>query len=502
MIHRILLLSAFVVYFATATVAQNYTQANLIIDYESLNVTDSLTTETKNALRVLLENIPEEEELNRIEIRAYSSSRDIGESRLKPFILFFKEEGIDSDKLELITQVDDQNKVHLMVLSLLKKATPIAKEEKVETPEVEKVYCAGASKKAQIFVVESYTNVKIEGIEGTKINIKREDLVYPDGEPVIASIKVELKEFYSSADILMADLHTMDGDKVLETGGMINLKITANDEPLELKSGKSANVQIPTKRAKRKKGMDLYFGKRMPNGAVDWRVEERSEPSNPVADTETARTDADTDFNPKSYLQIKINTVVDSVTLERVAVNPRNTFTGNRKNYTTKSVYHTHEEEYFDLELPYLAYSTPAKRGGIWINVDKPFQIDIEIDIDLSPKPIDVLVQVNGVPTKGMTVNGDPISYTPRVALMLKSRAVFLRGNMIAMNSAIQKQNIKFEQVPPNEEVVLVAFLDTGKEMLFASQRVKATKKMEKPVLVLKPMSKVEFNDAMTDIAN
>ncbi|MBL4649194.1 MAG: hypothetical protein JKY03_05635, partial [Aureispira sp.] len=66
----------------------------------------------------------------------------------------------------------------------------------------------------------------------------------------------------------------------------------------------------------------------------------------------------------------------------------------------------------------------------------------------------------------------------------------------------IQEQGIQFEEVPRNEEVVLVAFLDTGKELLFASQSVTTKKNMEMPILNLKPMSKVEFSAAMTDVAN
>ncbi len=498
MIHRILLLSAFVVCFATATIAQNYTQSNLIVDYEGLSATASLSVEAQNMLQVLLENVPEEEEIALIEIQVHCESEAIGETRLTPFVQFFEKQGINSEQLELITKVDDKKIVHIKINSSPKKVLPINKEKEivalpVEASTVKKVYCAGASKKAEVFSVAPSLDIEIEGKEGTKVNIKREDLVYPDGEAVIASIKVELKEFYSSTDILLADLHTMEGNKVLETGGMLNLKITANGEPLELKSGKSAMIKMPTKRAKTKKGMNLYFGKRMADGAVDWSVQERPKPSSSVANNEASANSGAADFNPNSYIQLKTSSVLDSITVLKVPVNPKNVITGNHRKYTNKNVYHTHEEEYFDLELPYL---NPNLVDGVWVNVDK------RIDIDFSPKPIDVLVQVNGVPNMGMTANGDPISYTPRVALMLKSRAVFLRGTMVARNSSIQKQNVQFEEVPRNEEVVLVAFLDTGKEILFASQSIKATKNMEKPVLDLKPMSKVEFGDAMTTIAN
>lgn len=504
MINRILLLSAFVVCFATATIAQNYTEANLLVDYEGISASEVLNEETQNMLRVVLENVPEGEEIVQIEMRAHGSSRDIGENRLQPFVQFFEKEGISSDKLDLVTQVDDQNKVHLKIRSSLKKATLISKGEEKEDsetvadasgeiPAVKKVYCAGASKKAQVFSIAPSSNIEIEGKEGTIVNIKREDLMYQDGDDVLEPIKVELKEFYTSKDILLAELHTMEGDEVLETGGMLNLKITAQGEPLELKSGKSANIKVPTKRAKNKKGMGLYFGKRMANGAVDWRLEERSEPVATIETNEIEATSGSADFNPNSYLQVKTSTVVDSITVEKVAVNPKNLITGNKRRFSRKNVYHTHEEEYFDLELPYL---NPNIVDGVWVNVDKP------IRQPFAPKPVDILVQIEGVPNEGLTVDGALVSYTPRVALMLKSQAVFMRGNRVAENPIMKQQKINFSSVPLNEEVVLVAFLDTGKELLFATKEVKATKKTETPVLVLQSMSKVEFNDAMADVAN
>lgn len=506
MINRILLLSALVVCFATTSIAQNYTEANLLIDYEEVSADEVLAEETRNMLQAVLENVPEGEEIVYIEIRAHGASRDIGENRLDPFVQFFEEQGIGADKLDLVTQVDDKNRVHLKIRSSLKIITPRDKEKETEadlvaTPAVKKVYCAGGSKKAEVFIVAPSSNIEIEGKEGTRVTINREDLVYPDGDAVQEQIKVELKEFYTSKDILLGELHTMEGDKVLETGGMINLKITANGEPLALRAGKSGNIKMPTKTAKNKKGMNLYFGKRMANGAVDWRLEERTEPirSVEVNDTdenndtdETTVTSTNAGFNLTSFIKIKTSPVTDSITRVRVAVNPRNVITGNNPGYKYENIYHTHEEEYFDIELPYL---NPNIVDGVWVNTDKiiPFT---------NPKPVDILVQVEGIPNEGLGVDGALVSYTPRVALMLKSRAVFLRGNRVGENAIMKQQKMNFRNVPLNEAVVLVAFLDTGKELLFATKEVTATKNTETPVLVLEVLPKVEFDNVMTNIAN
>jgi hypothetical protein len=498
MINRILLLSVFIVFFVSIISAQSYTEANLLIDYEGLNVTDTLTVETESMLHALLKNVSTEEEIVQIEITASAENRDIGESRLAAWVQFFEKQGIGSKKLDLVTQVDDKNRVHLKIRSSFKQKTPLveavtekAPEKKVAVPLAKKLYCTGASKKAEIFSIESYSNISIKGKEGTEIKISRQDLVYEDGQPVKEPIRVELKEFYKAADMLLAELHTMEGDKILETGGMLNLKITANGKALALKMGKNAKIKMPAKSAKSKKGMNLYFGKRLENGAVDWRLEERSEPI--AASDDISKINEKAEFNPNSYLQVKKHSVIDSITTIKMAVNPKSVVTNNPVGFYRKSVIHSHKEDYFDLELPYL---NPNIVDGVWINVDK------RIEDSFAPKPVDLLVQVNGVPSKGRTVDGALISYTPKVALMLKSRAVFLRGSMISTNSSIQEQKLKFSDVPKEEEVILVAFLDIGKEVLFASESVRATKNMEVPVLSLKSMSKAAFTNAMATVAN
>lgn len=496
MINRILLLSVLIACFATTVFAQNYMESNLLIDYEGLSSNEILTTETESMLSLLLENASQEAKIVRIELTAHAENRNIGEKRLEPFAQFFEKQGVVAQKLELTTQVDDENQVHVKILSTtVPDLIPLPKEDAlVEDMPVKKVYCVGASKKAEVFSIAPQSNIVIKGKEGTEVNISRRDLVYEDGSSVREPITVELKEFYTTKDILLAELHTMEGDKVLETGGMLNLKITASGKPLGLRTGKSANIKMPAKNAKTKKGMNLYFGKKMANGAVDWRLQERPTPTKSIVTNSMANTDVDAEFNPNSYLQLKTTSVIDSITSRlKVHVKAKNALSNNYPNYSRERVVHSHEEEYFDLELPYL---NPNIVDGVWINADK------RIQDPFAPKPVDIMVQVQGVPNQGMTSDGELIAHTPRVALMLKDRAVFLRGNMVSEKSFIQEQNVQFEDVPKNEEVVLVAFLDTGKELLFASKEVRAEKDMEVSTLKLAPMSTVEFNNRMASIAN
>lgn len=506
MINRILLLSAFVVCFATATIAQNYTEANLLVDYEGINVSESLTTETQSMLKHLLQNVPIEEEIAQIEITAHAESRDIGEDRLAPFAQFFKKEGVDYQKLELVTQVDDNNRVHVKIRSSLK--VNISVETKVveilvEKPARSKVYCPGASKKGEVFSVEPSSNVVIKGKEGTEVNINRADLVHEDGTAVEQAIQVELKEFFKPEDILLADLHTMDGDKVLETAGMLYLKITSEGKPLALKKGRSAKLKIPNNQAKAKNGMNLYFGETRTDGAVNWNRIVRTASNNTTKDVAEPINNAD-----NSYVQLKRKTVLDSIKEESYkGIALKNTHSSGFPAFRSRSKEYTHTEEYFDLELPYIP--TPPKtvrkinRGGIWINLDRDFSIDIELpSVDPPPPPsVDILVQVTNMKISEIE-KANRGARAPRVALMLKDRSVFLRGRFLETDLERGEMQLTFERVPLGQEAVLVAFLDNGEEVLYASQPLNTQKIMDVQELDLKSVDRATFKNSMAGLAN
>ncbi|BDS15268.1 hypothetical protein [Aureispira anguillae] len=490
MLKRISLIGAICCLFALIANAQRQTKIDFVVDYGGAETPNLLKSEVKNTLQALFKNVPNEEQIVQVEIISHAENRDLAEERLLPIVTFLEEEGIASDQLEVITQINDQNKIHFKIISAIvpQKEDLANKAMAVQPKSSPKVYCAGASKQAEVFVIPSGANINIKAKEGTALKLNRDDLVDENGQTVTAPIQVEIKEFYTPKDIVLADLHTMEGDNVLETGGMLNLKITAEGRPLQLKKGKSAKIRMPAKTAKSKTGMNLYLGKRMENGAVDWRLQERKEDVKPRRTTVATK-----NFNPQSYIQLKKEEIIDSVTYKRkIHVRAKN-IDNHYPNYSTHKVVHTHEEEYFDLELPYF---NPNIVDGVWVNVDKRLQNPFDVP------PVDVLVQVNGIPPKGINANGDLMAHTPKVALMLKERGVFLRGKMIAFESKVDQQNLEFENVPPNTEVVLIAFIDTGKEQLLATQELTTTKKMKTQVLEMKPLSKTDFEGAMANIAN
>lgn len=474
--------------FALTTNAQQ-TEANLLVDYNpQYAFQEQLPTVTKNALQELLDNIPPTEKIVHIELIAHADDRHMAELYLMPIVDFLEDQAIVQQQIEAVTQIDDEHKVHIKLTSTVVVEQNItAQAVPSKRPTAKKIYCAGASQKAQVFSIAPKSNIDIKAKEGTQLRINRADLVYEDGQAVQEAIQVELKEFYSPQAILLADLHTMEGDKALETGGMLNLKITAQGKPLQLKKGKRAQLRMPAEQAKRKKGMNLYLGKRLENGAVDWRLEKRKEP---VIAQQNVRS---SDFDPQSYVKLKKEMVIDSISYKKKIHVKIKDATTHYPNFSKQRVVHQHEEEYFDLELPYF---NPNIVDGVWVNVDK------RLRDPFSPAPVDIMVQVKGIPSNGFNIDGQPMSYTPKVALMLKSRSVFLRGTFVAEDSKTGQQYLKFEDVPQNEEVVLVAFLDTGMEQLLGTKECTALKNMDEQILEIQPMVKTDFDAAMASLAH
>ena len=67
--------------------------------------------------------------------------------------------------------------------------------------------------------------------------------------------------------MIFANLSTSSDNKLLETGGMIYVTATCNNENCILKEGKEITIWFPY--SKRKKGMELFAGQ-WKNGNINW----------------------------------------------------------------------------------------------------------------------------------------------------------------------------------------------------------------------------------------
>ena len=108
------------------------------------------------------------------------------------------------------------------------------------------------------FTIKSNSDTTIFGKQGTRIFIGSETFRFPNGELVNDSIKIQLKEFYKKSDIILAELSTESNGKILETGGMINVKAFANEKEIEIRPEKRIVVHFPKERYTYKK-MNLFY---------------------------------------------------------------------------------------------------------------------------------------------------------------------------------------------------------------------------------------------------
>ncbi|MES2763744.1 MAG: hypothetical protein V4677_16130 [Bacteroidota bacterium] len=108
----------------------------------------------------------------------------------------------------------------------------------------------------------------IKGKKGTAIYIPANAFQFADGSVPDENIVIELKECYSLSDMIAENLSTMSGDKILQTGGMINIKASSDGKELLVKDGKAIVIGFP--KNNRKDTMDLFFDYQQPDGPNTW----------------------------------------------------------------------------------------------------------------------------------------------------------------------------------------------------------------------------------------
>ncbi len=116
----------------------------------------------------------------------------------------------------------------------------------------------------QEFLVDLERDTVLTGAAGTRILIKAG--IFEGANA--AEARILLKECYTYADMLAENLTTLSGNQMLETAGMIHLDATAGGKPLKVKPG--AEIAIAFANAQPKDGFELFDGKRLDNGRIDW----------------------------------------------------------------------------------------------------------------------------------------------------------------------------------------------------------------------------------------
>jgi hypothetical protein len=129
-------------------------------------------------------------------------------------------------------------------------------------------FCTQSAPPEQAFVVRPGRDTVLLGQQGTRLLIPRRAFDVPAGS---GPVTLTLREFYSTADIVLAGLGTRAGFDVLETGGMLHLAATANGQAVQLRPAKKLRVQLPTQQPL--PGMSCYQGVSADaRHAPDWQL--------------------------------------------------------------------------------------------------------------------------------------------------------------------------------------------------------------------------------------
>lgn len=151
-------------------------------------------------------------------------------------------------------------------------ATEAASETAPARNDIYSLY-ARCAKAPQAFVVDADADTVLIGAEGTRVRVPAG--AFRDartGQPVTGPVQIRLREYYALDDILLANLTTSSGARLLETGGMLYVAARAGGQPCALVPGTALTLEMPHAGAAQP-GMQYFQGVRTRGRrALDWQL--------------------------------------------------------------------------------------------------------------------------------------------------------------------------------------------------------------------------------------
>ena len=136
-------------------------------------------------------------------------------------------------------------------------------------------------KASEYFRIDPTQASEVQGREGTIVRIPAGSLVTERQAPPRGPVWVELKECYSTADILLSNLSTLSGEnELLETAGIVLVQASAQGQPLRVADGQSIQIDLPA--PIRQTGMRLSYGQGDRRERLRWVA--ASAPAEPAAE--------------------------------------------------------------------------------------------------------------------------------------------------------------------------------------------------------------------------
>ena len=114
------------------------------------------------------------------------------------------------------------------------------------------------SKAPEVFVVDNSKDTILVCAEGTKITVSANCFIDKNKKKISGKINLEVREYYSTSDMLLASLNSVSDGNLMESSGMLNLQASSNGAKLNLSSKKTIKVEMPAK--KLDPSMELFYG--------------------------------------------------------------------------------------------------------------------------------------------------------------------------------------------------------------------------------------------------
>jgi hypothetical protein len=121
---------------------------------------------------------------------------------------------------------------------------------------------------AQVFTIQAGKDTVIETKKGIVLAVPANGFLDEDNKPFTGSMSLVVKEALDAATVMQAGFSTMSGDQLLETGGMFYIDARQGDKQLKINPAAGIHAEVPTDTIR--PGMQLYSGKRLPDGRIDW----------------------------------------------------------------------------------------------------------------------------------------------------------------------------------------------------------------------------------------
>lgn len=121
---------------------------------------------------------------------------------------------------------------------------------------------------SQQFTINTAIDTVIETQGGIVMYIPKGSFLDDNGNAITGNVDFEVKEALNTAQILMGGLSSMSGDKLLESGGMFYINARQDGKTVKINPEHGIYTEVPTDEVN--PTMQLFEGKRIDNGSIDW----------------------------------------------------------------------------------------------------------------------------------------------------------------------------------------------------------------------------------------